>query len=386
MPRRWFRGPALVVFVALGVTACGSDVRGLPVTERRLIAAEDVGVVTPGAVEQPTPTAAPIVGEPAPVEAADPATAMPLTGLARTDRADLPAIAVRIDNTRDALPQRGLVDADVVIENLVEGRLTRLLAIYQTTLPDSVGPVRSARSTDVDLLPAFGNPGFVYWSSNEGVANEIAGVAFAQGLVDLGIDRFPEGYGREDFPDRPRELTGFASLPALFDQLTPEASPPPALFERRAIDAVRSEPLAPGIRIDWGALQDVTWVWVDDTWVRSQFGRPHLDDSGVVVTAENVVVIEVDYGISDADPSSPQAVSVGTGAASVLTDGAVIEATWERPSPRAPWSLTDAAGQPVLLAPGTTWIEIVAPQMAELLDPGRVTDIVADAAPFLPAG
>ena len=114
MPRRWFRGPALVVFVALGVTACGSDVRGLPVTERRLIAAEDVGVVTPGAVEQPTPTAAPIVGEPAPIEAADPATAMPLTGLARTDRADLPAIAVRIDNTRDALPQRGLVDADVV--------------------------------------------------------------------------------------------------------------------------------------------------------------------------------------------------------------------------------------------------------------------------------
>ena len=386
MPRRWLRGPALVVFGALAATACGSDVRGLPVTDRRLVAAEGAAVVTPGAVEAPTPTAAPIVGEPAPVEAADTSTAMPLTGLARNDRAELPAIAVRIDNTRDALPQRGLVDADIVIENLVEGRLTRLLAVYQTTLPDSVGPVRSARSTDVDLLPAFGNPGFVYWSSNSGVANELNGVAFAKGLVDLGIDRFPAGYEREEIPDRPLELTGFASLPELFAQLPPDTRPPPVLFPRRAVDASRAQPLVPGIRIDWGALQDVTWVWVDDTWIRSQFGRPHLDETGVVVSAANVLVIEVDYGVSDADPASPQAISVGTGAASILTDGALIEAAWERSSPRDPWTFTDAAGQPVLLAPGTTWIEIVAPQMAELLDPGRVTDIVADAAPFLPAG
>lgn len=386
MPRRWFRGPALLVLGALVATACGSDVRGLPITDRRLIAADGVGVVTPGAVAEPTPTAAPIAGEPAPIEAADPAAAMPLTGLARNERADLPAIAVRIDNTRDALPQRGLTDADVVIENLVEGRLTRLLAIYQTTVPASVGPVRSARSTDVDLLPAFGNPGFVYWSSNDGVANEIAGVAFARGLVDLGIDRFPDGYGREEFPDRPVELTGFAALADLFAQLPADAAPPKALFERRAADAVRAQPLVPGIRIDWGALQDVTWVWVGDAWVRSQFGRPHLDETGVVLTAANVVVIEVDYGVSDADPTSPQAISVGTGAAQILTDGALIEATWDRSSPRDPWSFTDSGGEPVLLAPGATWIEIVSPQMAELLDPGRVPDIVADAAPFLPAG
>lgn len=384
MLRRWCRGPALVVFGALVATSCASDVRGLPVTERRLVAAQDVGVVTPGQVEQPTPTAPPIVGEPAPLEPADPDLAMPLTGLERNERAELPAIAVRIDNTRDALPQRGLVDADVVIENLVEGRLTRLLAVYHSTLPESVGPVRSARSTDVDLLPAFGNPGFVYWSSNEGVANEVAGVGFAQGLVDLGIDRFPDAYSREEVPERPIELTGFASLPTLFDQLPEDTVAPPVLFERRANGAARAQPLVPGIRIDWGALQDVTWVWVGQEWVRSQFGRPHLDESGVVVTAANVVVIEADYGISAADPTSPQAISVGNGRALVLTDGALIEATWTRSSPRDSWTFEDSSGQPVLLAPGTTWLEITSPQMAQMLDPGRVTDLVADAAPFLP--
>lgn len=382
MLRRWCRGPAIVVLGALAA-ACSSDVRGLPVTERQLIPAEGVGVSS-GPAEAPTPTAAPIPGPQTPIEAADPTAVMPLTGRARSGRADLPAVAVRIDNTRDALPQRGLVDADVVIENLVEGRLTRLLAVYQTTLPESVGPVRSARSTDADLLPAFGNPGFVYWSSNDGVANELAGVAFAEGLVDLGIGRFPDAYVREDLPERPVELTGFASLPELAAELPADAGAPPPLFSWRAADAVRAQPLVPGIRIDWGATQEVSWVWAADTWVRSQFGRPHLDERGVVVTAANVVVIETDYGISDADPTSPQAVSVGSGRALILTDGALIEATWVRPSPRAGWSFEDTTGAPVLLAPGATWIEIVVPLMAELLDPARVTDIVADAAPFLP--
>ncbi|MEM7287009.1 MAG: DUF3048 domain-containing protein [Actinomycetota bacterium] len=385
MVRRWRRGPALLLFAALVATGCGSDVRGLPVTERRLVAAEGVGVVTPGAVEQPTPTAAPIVGEEPAIEPADSSQAMPLTGLASTDRAGAAAIAVRIDNTRDAMPQRGLLDADVVIENLVEGRLTRLLAIYHSTLPDSVGPVRSARTTDVDLLPAFGSPGFAYWSSNEGVANEIAGVAFAQGLVDLGIDRFPDAYAREDFPDRALELTGFVSLSPLDEQLVTVA-PPPVLFDRRPDDASRTQPLVPGVRIDWGALQDVTWVWADRAWVRSQFGRPHVDESGEIIASENVVVIETDYGVSAADPESPEAVSVGTGDALVLTDGALIEATWERSSPRDSWTFTDSSGQPVLLSPGVTWIEIVLPNMAQLLDPGRVPEILADAAPFLPSG
>ena len=157
---RWCRGPALMVLAALVAASCGSDVRGLPVADRRVIAAEGVGIATPGAVQAPTPTPAPVIGDAPPLDAADSTTAMPLTGLARTDRAGLPAIAVRIDNTRDALPQRGLAEADVVIENLVEGAPEPTPGGLSTpTLPESVGPVRSARSTDVDLPRGVRSPG-----------------------------------------------------------------------------------------------------------------------------------------------------------------------------------------------------------------------------------
>ncbi len=310
---------------------------------------------------------------------------MPLTGVvSATGRAERPAIAVRIDNTRDAAPQRGLTSADVVIENLVEGRLTRLLVVFHSEVPSSVGPVRSARSTDADLLPAFGTPGFVYWSSNDGVAQELGGVEFSGGMVDLGLDTFPDGYEREEAADRPVELTGFADLPLLEGSLDQRGAPPPELFPRRADGDDRTAPLVPGIAIAWGALQDVSWVWSGDAWVRSQFGGPHLDDTGTVVTAANVVVIETGYVPSAADERSPQAVSLGSGAAMVLTDGALIEATWDRPSVSDPWRLTDTAGAPVRLAPGVTWIEIVEPDLVEAIDPGRVSGLLADAAPFLP--
>ena len=68
----------------------------------------------------------------------------------------------------------------------------------------------------------------------------------------------------------------------------------------------------------------------------------------------------------------------------VLTDGVLIEATWDRPTVGDPWRLVDTAGQPVLLAPGVTWIEIVEPELTQLIDPGRVSTLLADAAPFLP--
>ncbi|MBT4477400.1 MAG: DUF3048 domain-containing protein, partial [Actinobacteria bacterium] len=75
---------------------------------------------------------------------------------------DRPALAIKIDNVFAAWPQSGINQADVVYEEVVESGLTRLIAIFQTQSPGTVGPIRSARTSDPILLEGFDRPLFAY--------------------------------------------------------------------------------------------------------------------------------------------------------------------------------------------------------------------------------
>ena len=98
-----------------------------------------------------------------------PPVVWPLTGLPGADvpRAALPALVVKIDNHARARPQVGLVQADVVFEEIVEG-ITRFFAVFHSTTADPVGPVRSARTTDIDLLRQLQRPLFAWSGANNG--------------------------------------------------------------------------------------------------------------------------------------------------------------------------------------------------------------------------
>ena len=82
-------------------------------------------------------------------------------------------IAVKVENIAAARPQVGLSQADIVFVEEVEGAQTRLVAVYHSKFPDRLGPVRSARTTDVQLLPLFGKPGLVYSGANARVQRRI---------------------------------------------------------------------------------------------------------------------------------------------------------------------------------------------------------------------
>ena len=75
---------------------------------------------------------------------------------------DGPILAVKIDDTAPAHPQAGLEDADIVYIEQVEGGLTRLAAIFSSKIPPVIGPVRSARISDLDILQQFGRVAFAY--------------------------------------------------------------------------------------------------------------------------------------------------------------------------------------------------------------------------------
>ena len=99
----------------------------------------------------------------------------PLTGLPALDGiVPRPALAVKIgNNDANSIPHEGLEEADIVYEALIEAGKTRFLGVYQSSLPERIAPVRSARSTDISLIGNLSNPHFAYWGSNEGVGAEV---------------------------------------------------------------------------------------------------------------------------------------------------------------------------------------------------------------------
>ncbi len=305
----------------------------------------DERVVEPGA--DPPPTV--------------PGTA-PLTGRSDTSTADR-ALVVKIDNVSWARPQVALNRADIVYEELVEGGLTRLAAVFHSKEPSSIGPVRSARSTDLGIVGSLNEPVF----ANSG-SNSIFDRLIAQGpLVHRGAEPYPSAYWRSSSRPAPHNL--FTSAAHLEAGLT--ASQPPAHFAYRARGeaADRSAPTASEVQLRYqrGRGVAVRYKWSPSAggWARWQDASPHVDADGVRVAPENLVVQIVDYddaGLTDKwGAVLYEAQLVGSGPALVFTDGRVFAATWTKPSLGAVTTFTDDAGDHLELTPGRTWVALVPP-------------------------
>jgi hypothetical protein len=295
----------------------------------------------------------------------------PLTGMPAMDLALLkrPALVVKIDNADGngsgnvARPQIGLNQADVVYEEMVEGSVTRLAAIFQSGESDPVGPIRSARTTDIAVFSPLHNPLFAWSGANV----DFAAIIRNSPLVDVGYDAHSEIYTRRDTHASPHNL--YSSTPELFALAPAEAVPPPALFEyRKAAETTPATalPLA-SIHLEFGGgagSAPVDWFWNPGAGAfdRNQKGTPHVDENDVQVAPQNVVVEFVDYvntGYVDISGSPvPEAQLVGSGECWVLTNGVLIKGTWTKATTDAVTTYADAAGAPIKLTPGHTWVEL----------------------------
>jgi hypothetical protein len=285
------------------------------------------------------------------------------------------ALAVKVDNTERGRPQAGLTDADVVFEEMVEGGLTRLLAVYHSHDPEQAGPVRSARSTDLFILAELGRPLFAWSGANP----TFAAAVHAADIIDVGVGAMPDAYRREPARQAPYNL--FASPEQLRRAATGSdgaSTPPPALFSYREAGAAPSgggiEP-ASGFRTTGaGPLATAfAWDWEPSTatWIRSQNGTAHVDDRGTPIRATNVIVRITPYrdsGIRDSVGAVvPEAAAVGEGEAWVLSGGQVQRGRWHKPSADAPTTYSDAGGASLQLAPGPTWVEVLPPGTGEIV-------------------
>jgi TolA-binding protein len=283
-----------------------------------------------------------------------------LTGLPTLSDPTLPALAVKIDNVGSALPQAGINQADVVWEEAVEGGFSRLAAVFHSEAPSVVGPVRSMRTSDVDLLEQLNHPLFANSGGNRVTGNLVAGSE----LINIGAAGFADAYYRDTSRRRPANL--FANTSSLWAvgasedarEIGTPGQPVPLWPYREPDDPLHPAATpASGVDIDFGSTQ-VSYEWNGTGWARSQNGVAHVDTAGVQVAPTNLIVQFTPYTPSAADPNSPHAITVGSREVWIFMNGTVIVATWRRDESTDPVQFVDGNGQPIPLEPGRTWIAL----------------------------
>ena len=282
----------------------------------------------------------------------------PLTGTA-LDGGDpsAPSLAAKIDNHPLARPQVGLDRADIVFEELVEGGITRYVAIWHSDVPAEIGPVRSVRPMDPEIVSPFG--GILAYSGGQQRFIEamldapVASAIHGQSDVDDFFYRSSNAVAPHNVIVRAPELiANFADRSApspQFNYATSVADSTAALFG----DDLSS------IRVTFSSFSSPSWEWSADDGVfyRNQTnGAADLAISGDQIAADNVIVLEVDIQVIQDIPTTNL---IDSGEGFVATGGKIHDIRWSKESAESPIELSDASGARVLLAPGQTWIELI---------------------------
>src|SRR5215471_14044680 len=261
-------------------------------------------------------------------------------------------LAVKIDNIVNARPQTGLTHADIVYVLPVEGGLSRFLAVFSSHDPPVIGPVRSAREDDLELLRQFGRPAFAYSGATATLLPYIQRTARIVNLYS-GITR---GYYRDTSRIAPynlyahtRQLLAQARGASKARDIGFRFGPPPPGGKATSSESV-SYPAA-SFRFTWSADKD--------RWLVSMDGAPARTTDGGRLSPVTVVIQHTTVRTSrflEYGKPPPYAESVGSGTALVLRDGKAWTTHWSRPNADAGTTFTTASGQRMTFTPGQVWV------------------------------
>ncbi len=267
------------------------------------------------------------------------------------------ALAVKIDNSPSARPQWNLADADVVFEENVEG-ITRFIAFYQTNQPDRIGPVRSARTGDLDVLAGMNRPILAWSGGNPGVSDAVWQAHYDGWLADLSAQR-SNCFFRSRRRNAPHNLL---VVPACARDSATFAGPARIPFSFSDDPSALQVAGATAATTATVAMDGVTTKWTFDSttgrYLRSQNGQPHVDVDGDRVSADNVVVMTVEYVKSAADQRSPEPITVGEGPVVVYRDGLAISGRWSRLDRYSAYVVVAGDGTEIKLSTGKTFVQL----------------------------
>ena len=286
----------------------------------------------------------------------------PLTGLPVDAADDRSVLGVKVDQHPGITTFSGIERADIVYEELVEGGITRCLALFQSQDAERVGPVRSLRSSDFDLAASLGEPIIAFSGANRHTLEAASQEPF--------VTYTPDSSGGSEVFRRDRALraphnlflttvgvrehaTGSGSARTPFAHAGPSDVTPPGL------------PVA-GVHIRFSASTEVLFTWDDERgeWLRRAHGRAHVDDADRQLGVDVVLVVDSLYRHAPWDVRQPELVSVGGGDGLVLWDGQVTAVRWTRAAAAEPFTFTTTDGTPLAIPAGRSWVAFAPPGAA----------------------
>ncbi|MFI6456411.1 DUF3048 domain-containing protein [Streptosporangium amethystogenes] len=315
-----------------------------------------VAVLAPVAAcssDKPAPAGNPVAGEPSADPTPTPEPTHPFTGLPGAARRSV--LAAKIENTSAGKPQLGLKSADIVYIEQVEAGLTRLMAIFSSKIPAKIGPVRSARISDLHIVPQFGRPAFAY----SGAQTKMLPLIAEASLFDVSDSRAPGAYFRQEGRFAPYNL--FANTRQLLTE-APKAS--------RAKDIGFTFGDAPeggvprkAYSVKYPAARfTFAWSQTAGKWLIWQDGKKDMAAEGGQLGAPTIVVQYTKTERSEFHDKNqsytPLVHSTGKGRAIVLRDGQAFKARWSRETEKDGTVFTTEAGEPMNFAPGQVWIAL----------------------------
>ncbi len=335
-----------LIFLLLSLTGCGK--------------AEPVAVPEAPAPEETAEPSAPAEAAPVVPKAESLLNGLPVDAAVKTQR----PIAVMLDNQAKARPQAGLSEADVVIEALAEGEITRYMAIFQSADPETIGPVRSARPYYIDKAQEY-DAYYVHAGGSE----EALGDVIRQGIADL--DALHEGkvtFWRKNHKKAPHNL--YTSPDALRNaaaarKYRTEWQGIPQAFGKDAgpsggtpFTQVFLHFKEPGKGDSTGYTPSFTASAADQHLMRLVNGKPHLDETTQEpLYAENLIIQIAAHRVLDSEGRLDVKL-IGNGTGFYCRGGEYWPITWEKSSPDAPTAYRLDGGEPLVMKPGKVWIEV----------------------------
>lgn len=271
-----------------------------------------------------------------------------------------PVLVVKIDDTNAAHPQIGIEDADVVYIEQVEGGLTRLAGVFSSRIPVRVGPVRSARISDLEIMAQYGRVAFAY----SGAQKKLLPVIAAANLQDLGAQRqSPTIYTTDPLRNQPFAMVLRADL--LMKKIIDKsyqidlAKSVGFIFGKKPNGGIDTDK----VEVNWPAARyGAQWSNQENRWLLSHNGTSNLADSGVVLGPTTFIIQMVSITPSEYGDKfggvTPFSQTIGSGKAYVLRDGQRFETTWNRAFPDSGTTFTTAEGVQINFAPGQIWVAL----------------------------
>ena len=312
------------------------------------------------------PSSIPIIGSPEPIR----------NSISGREGVDGPVLAVKVDDTQAAHPQVGLEDADLVYIEQVEGGLTRLAAIFSSKIPTRVGPVRSARISDIDILAQYGHIAFAY----SGAQQKLLPVIAAANLQDMGAQRqSPTIYNTD--PNRRSPVAMILRADLLMRKLVDDGA---QVDISKSIGWSFSEKFETGTaisqaKVSWPASSyTAQWSEIEKRWLLYTRDTADLSADGLhlgptTFVIQIVRILPSIYG-DKFGGVTPFSETVGSGTGYILRDGKYLAAKWTRPTPFDGTTWMDLEGNEIPFAPGQIWIALTDKQPI-------FTPVTADASP-----